>query len=480
MKALAIVIGVGDGSTSRSMAGRYGDVVTIVLPGEEPQNVPGKQFVVGSTEDAAEVISKRLSKHEDSVRLPDTDFYDSHPCYGDESFRQAFCVTFYSQLGERPLWMGDSVTDCLQGAYHIAMTAQHLIGAPRPDEIRPIDCPALCIASGPSLAPYIDRIRSLQDKCLIVCADSVLEPLLAAGITPHVVTPLERTPEITTESFPRDSYPGVIFGGTPVVHEEIAPKFGKHILIPGSDLLFKWAGCEPDRQFFYGQSTATLALALCLRLTTGKVYLVGHDLSYADGASHWGAVNPAIHTRAGEGDVDVPANAGGTLKSRAWWNIFRRELSDMARAFPGRVSNVNAATGVGAVIYGTTSEDIPDADSLTSAPKLELPDPKPERLDAFLAKLSRIPRDARRMLAKLSSSHLRLADLNLNELVPGPNRDLFAYLLRSIIASTSMEHWSGRPNAQAAEFGAQAIRNTLREHMDIYESMAEQAALCNA
>ena len=35
-----------------------------------------------------------------------------------------------------------------------------------------------------------------------------------------------------------EKYPGVIFAGTPAVHQDIAPKFDRHLFISGSDLLF--------------------------------------------------------------------------------------------------------------------------------------------------------------------------------------------------------------------------------------------------
>ena len=476
MKTCVVVMGIGDGSTSRALAGRYREVVTIVMPGEEPQSdMPGEQFVVFGTEDAAEVISRRFSKHEVAVKLPDTDFVDLHPCGADPEFRAAFCLQFYTLLGERPLWMGDSVTDCLQGAWHIAAAAHLLVGAPRPDEVTPLDVPVLAIATGPSLSKHIDAIRALQGKALIICADSALSGLLRNGIRPDIVTPLERVPEVVRESFPDLHYPGVVFAGTPVVHHAIAPKFDRHILIPGSDLLFSWAGCKPGTQFFYGQSTATLAVALGLRLSTGPVYLIGHDLCYDGAESHWGDVHPDVKTHAAEGDMPVMGNDGTMKMARTWWATFRRELGDMARS-SGRIININAIDGTGALITGARAEPLPDPATLPGF-TLEIPPPSPERTEAFADKLAQLPDDVRDMLVKLSVSRVAMDDLNLHRLCPGPNKDLLAYLLRSILASVSMDHFSGNPNAIAAQCGAQAMRNALRGMMGTFERMA-QTPIC--
>lgn len=478
MKACAVVIGIGDGSLSRSLADRYQDIVTIVLPGENVlPDIPGHQFAVGAVADAAEVISRRFARHQEIIKLPDTDFYDRHPCGGDPAFRSLFCEHFYHQFGERPLWMGDSVTDCLQGAYHMALAADLLAGAPRPDEIEKLTCPVLCIASGPTVRDHLDEIRALASKCLIICADTAMEPLLKAGIKPDIVTPLERVPQVARESFPAETYPGIIFAGTPAVHHSIPRKFEDHILIPGSDLLFSWFGCDPAHQFFYGQSTGVMACALGLRLTTGPVYLIGHDLCYEGTQSHWGSVNPAILNHAASDDVPVSGNDGQTKQARHWWNIFRRELSDLARE-SGRVVNINAAAGVGAKIDWALSVPLPDPSSLPDRKTLILPEKRQDRVDAIEAKLSRLPRDAKTMLARLSTADVRLSGLNIAELCPATSRDLMAYLLRSVLASISMDHWAGRPSKQAAVFGAQAMRNVLRSQMGVFTVMSTRESTC--
>jgi hypothetical protein len=52
-------------------------------------------------------------------------------------------------------------------------------------------CPAILVAAGPSLAKNIDQLAALQDKAVIIAAQTTLRPLLERGIRPHFVTSLD-------------------------------------------------------------------------------------------------------------------------------------------------------------------------------------------------------------------------------------------------------------------------------------------------
>lgn len=52
-------------------------------------------------------------------------------------------------------------------------------------------CPAILVAAGPSLARNIDELPALQDKAIIIAAQTTLRPLLERGIRPHFVTSLD-------------------------------------------------------------------------------------------------------------------------------------------------------------------------------------------------------------------------------------------------------------------------------------------------
>lgn len=52
-------------------------------------------------------------------------------------------------------------------------------------------CPAILVAAGPSLARNIDQLIALQDKAVIIAAQTTLRVLLERGIRPHFVTSLD-------------------------------------------------------------------------------------------------------------------------------------------------------------------------------------------------------------------------------------------------------------------------------------------------
>jgi len=67
------------------------------------------------------------------------------------------------------------------------------VSTPPPDVLRGrfAGCPAILVAAGPSLAKNVDQLVDLQDKAVIIAAQTTLRPLLARGIRPHFVTSLD-------------------------------------------------------------------------------------------------------------------------------------------------------------------------------------------------------------------------------------------------------------------------------------------------
>jgi hypothetical protein len=51
--------------------------------------------------------------------------------------------------------------------------------------------PAIVIAAGPSLDRALPALRAAKDSALLICVDTALRPLLAAGIHPHVVVSVD-------------------------------------------------------------------------------------------------------------------------------------------------------------------------------------------------------------------------------------------------------------------------------------------------
>src|SRR6185436_528369 len=51
--------------------------------------------------------------------------------------------------------------------------------------------PAVVVGAGPSLDSQLDALRALAGRAAIIAVDTALRPLLAAGITPHIVVAVD-------------------------------------------------------------------------------------------------------------------------------------------------------------------------------------------------------------------------------------------------------------------------------------------------
>ncbi len=466
----AVVVGIGNGVLTRQLAGLADRVITVGLPGENPADLPGRTFMVSEPSHASEVIFGAFSKHADVVSLAETKFYDQHTiAESNVVLRKRFCAEFYSLLSRRPLEFGDDVLDGLQGAFHLARNAKYLLPAPTVHEFPKLSCPAIAIATGPSLKRHVDTLRKLKGKCLLVSCDSAFQGLLKHDVQPHVVTPHERLEDVKNSFFPEPHYPG-IFCGNPAVHHGICPSFSRHIYMPGVDLLYKWAEAPESSQTWSGQSTGTLAVSVAMNMTTGPVYLVGHDLAFAGDASHWDEAGALALSGVYDDTFNVPGYSG-PIRTQFWWDVFRREIEGFAQKH-GNLINVNAPDGIGAIIKGTISGSLPDFDSLPYFNLPLFPDRNETRYELFRAKVHALPGEARALLAKLATNQrMKPDDLDLRRLCPGPNRILFSYILRSILGQFSME-LRMRKQDVVIDGMMQALRNSVSGCMGIFEEMA--------
>lgn len=479
--ACAVLIGGGDGSLMRECCPLYERVVVISMPGElefkdRPKNVA--QYIVRGPQDAREVASHGFASQRHVIDLESTDFYTAHPCEADPKVRTDFAEAFFNLLTSRPFTLGDDTIDGMQGAYHIAMSAHLIAHNPTPAELTKLSCPVICVAPGPSLAKHLDAIYALQDKCLIIAADTAMDGLLKAGITPHMVTPLERTDGLAEQAFPEDRYDQVIYAGAPFANQGIAEKFSKHLFVPGSDTAFIWMGVPGKDTFFTGQSTGVLSCALGLQLTTGPVYLVGHDLAFTDTQSHWSKVHDGVQIQMDgtTNRIQVPGNKDNTVESQSWWAVFQGELMELAQA-TGRVVNVNGFTGDGAQIPFTVSANLPDPGTLEPFSLPQWPEPNMERADRLAALLRRLPSDVKTALARLSSSRLTVEDLSFGKLCDSDNRLILDYIFRSTIGQFGMQYRNGATEKRTTEDCSDAMRNVLRQMMPMFQQMAD-APIC--
>ncbi len=160
----------------------------------------------------------------------------------------------------------------------------------------------------------------------------------------------------------------------------------------------------------------------------------------------------------------------GPIKTQYWWDVFRREIEGFSKLH-GNVINTNAPDGIGAIIRNTHSGSLPKREELPDFVMPALPEVGDARYEAFRRKVIALPSDARSLLSKLSSRSLTVEDIDFRKMIGPENRPLFSYALRSVLGSFSME-LRGRKQSVVIEAMAEALRNSIRGCMGIFEEMA--------
>lgn len=149
--------------------------------------------------------------------------------------------------------------------------------------------PAIVAASGPSLNQCKQLLKGLEDKAVIVCADSTLRILIDAGVKPHLVASLERVPPTVKvmEGYQADEVEEVYYAACPVVPPgayEVYP--GPRLVVFRSYKQFEWLGIEKGTyKIMY--SAGNMAYKLAEILGCDPIILVGQDLCFSrDGYTH--------------------------------------------------------------------------------------------------------------------------------------------------------------------------------------------------
>ncbi len=508
--ALVLVLGWGDGSIPRALMQdpltRQKTIHVLVFAGEEAalaHSLAGEDrhrlalngsLRVSPVHDRASVrlaLYDRFQRHEDLPVIAGLDVIADHPLAAPaEELRAALANDVYTLLADRPQAYGNDIVDSFTGLMNAARNAHILLPAPSIGELGGFfgATPVISIAAGPSLARHLPRLRELQDRCILVACDAVLHGLMDAGIDPHFVTPLERVDSIIP-MLTRAKDSRSIYAGLPVCPPSIVGDFGpaRAIGLYCGDRLYNWLHPEPGMRINTGLSTGTLSVTVAAALGSGPVYLVGHDLSRDEQGSHWNgadyaggdwkrayaAVNQDKPFGSGYEDRLIRGNDGGWVKSIAWWDRFRDDISLEAWTVKdaGRtIYNVNAYDRIHALIDHTEAAPLPDPASLPRLAPWTLPAQDDRRLRDWQARARRLPEDGRAFSAHFRTLRDDLAAarrqspaswdlegfarrIDLASGVSPGNQMAFSYFLRSALHNCNAEMQLRRRTASAGRSG---------------------------
>ncbi|MEO1007719.1 MAG: 6-hydroxymethylpterin diphosphokinase MptE-like protein [Planctomycetota bacterium] len=163
--------------------------------------------------------------------------------------------------------------------------------------------PAIVVSAGPSLAESIDALAKpeVRERACIIAAQTVLHPLLEAGVRPHFVTALDYH-EISRrfyEQLTPDDVEGVTLVAEPKANPAIINAWPGAVRLAADGVLERLLNAHGvdlgghHAELPAGATVAHLSYYLARFLGCDPVILVGQDLAYTDGL-YYGA-GAAIH-----------------------------------------------------------------------------------------------------------------------------------------------------------------------------------------
>lgn len=209
--------------------------------------------------------------------------------------------------------------------------------------------PAVVVGAGPSIELRLEWLKTIQDRALIICADTMLLPLGNHGITPDLVVSIERNPIVETLLTYDATVTKTVLVAAPVLAPSALQAFkGPRMLFLPNYPYISWF---PLRRVTLapGHSCVGLALELAGALGCSDIFLAGIDLCWtADGLSHSPRIpykeNPDFkknYKTLSESAIEVENVAGETVRTHPFWLLFRREFENHLNHFPGSAYNLS-------------------------------------------------------------------------------------------------------------------------------------------
>jgi len=224
-------------------------------------------------------------------------------------------------------------------------------------------CPALIVASGPSLDKDIEWLKANQNKAVVFACGSAIMPLLRNGIQPDFTVEIENIPELypmLEDTIKYVDVSKVHLLATTTVDPRVPEFFDNtaYFFRPAlsSYPIFARDGDEPLQN---GSPTVTnAALALAQSFGFREMYLFGADMgSKTQGQAHskhaWQNTDEGCEVDI-KFNVPVRGNFGGTVYSYPDMNWTRSELEEAIRGFHRGRFYYNCSDG--AYIKGTVAK----------------------------------------------------------------------------------------------------------------------------
>jgi len=334
-----VLCGLGMGHHLRALADRFGDDLAIIVIEPDPVTIKtclehtdlSKQLAAGRVEfliapDKTR-LHERLSRHATLLMLGTTfvvpPFVRALPAEPFAACRQAILdFVNFAKMSLTTLIRNGVVT-----ARNITCNLPTYIATPSIDVLhrRFEGCPAVLVAAGPSLGKNIDRLRDLQDRVVIIAAQTTLRPLLDRGIKPHFVTALDYS-DLSRQFFENVNLPDdLVLVAEPKAAWSVVDAFrgalgptGRRVVLLDNVFAHHCIGESLARRtrMEAGATVMHLAFYLADWLGCDPIVFIGQDLGFSGYVYYTPGV--AVH-RAWQPEL----GRYGTLEQKEWERIAR-------------------------------------------------------------------------------------------------------------------------------------------------------------
>ena len=381
---LMVILGLGLGYHIRAALEVLKDEVTFIVVIERDLNAfkeaihqvdltdlwesPKLRWLIGVPDDECYAVSFELIKHSGpplQLFLKTLVVFD-HPALTQvhSSFHKFAVKQFREAANATIMNYGNCPEDSMMGVENIMDNLGYIIRNPGVQDLfgKFKGFPGLLVSTGPSLDRNIQFLKGIEDKCVMICADSALMPLLRAGVRPHGFASLERVIE-TVETYkhvPEEDMKNIWLMGTPVIRPEGYQAWKGPTFIVYRDFAdFKWIDI-PKGTLKVGMSCSNMAFKILEEMGCDPIILVGQDCSFQslDKTHASGTRGRLIDPLDAKDLIKIKGNYDEWVITDKYFEIFRKGfVSDISLS---RVNCINCTAG-GAFIEGTKLMPLDDA-----------------------------------------------------------------------------------------------------------------------
>lgn len=225
--------------------------------------------------------------------------------------------------------------------------------------------PAILVGAGPSLSAALPMLREVQDRAVIVVADTATKLLLREGIRPHFTALLDMTDKTVKffKDLPAADAPAVVFDPD-AYHETVRDYPGPRITFESVVPWTRWATSVGGEKGAMEKGISVVHTGYLFLREAGAdpILFTGIDLAFPGKTTHaegvvlgWGTgeVTPEM-----EHQLTLPSVTGGQVKSVIAFKTFVTVFEILVSQTKAKVINTSPE---GALIRGTENLPIEEA-----------------------------------------------------------------------------------------------------------------------